>query len=183
MLLKPSPKMKTLYVVYALLFLVIGVFSWCIPLTLLFLGDRLTLLMLLVTVYAPISVALAFFIYWLPRYYDSVTYLVEEDRLVARRGVWWVRESSIPLSRVNNVIYMQGPLQRALGLASLGFHTAAKGVPVPEVSFAHMEAEEAENVRETVLRRLKLVPRETYEEKTLRELSRIRELLEKLTGQ
>ncbi|RLF19694.1 MAG: hypothetical protein DRZ82_04865 [Thermoprotei archaeon] len=182
--LKPSPKMKMLYIIYVLLIVLVGILSWCVPITILFINNRLVLalLVLLITVYLPLGISLTIFTYWLPRYYDSIKYIVEEDRLIVRKGVWWTSESSIPISKINNVEYKQGPLQRTLGLATLGFHTAAKGVPVPEIVFAHMDAHEANKVREYILRKLRPIPKETYEEKVLRELNRIRELLEKITS-
>jgi len=179
--LKPSPRMKALYFAYALSAAILGVFSWSIPLALA-IPEAVALLALLL--WLPTIACLLLFAYWLPRYYRSVEYVLEGSRVVARRGVWWKRESSIPLAKVNDVVWEQGPLQRALGLATLGFHTAAKGVQAPEVSFDHLDAAEAEDVREAVLAEVgKVEPPAERElegvfEEMVEELRAIRRLLE-----
>ena len=180
--LKPSPRMKKLYIIYAIVAVLAGVLSWCIPLTVSLLDNKEALLALFFTVYLPLIILLAIFFYWLPRYYNSIRYIIKNDRLIVRKGVWWKNESSIPIYKINEVEYRQGPLQRALGLATLGFHTAARGTPVPEVVFAHMDVKEANITREHILRMLKPIPKETFEEQVLKELNKIRSLLERMAN-
>ena len=146
--LKPSPRMKLLYTVYAVIGVCAGVLSWSVPLALL---APVALLPIAALAWLPTALCLVFYAYWLPKYYESIEYLVEEGRIVARRGVWWRKEYSVPLAKVNKVTWHQGPLQRVLGLASVGFHTAAVGTPVPEVQFTDLEAGEAEKARRLVL--------------------------------
>ena len=181
--MKPSSRMKLLYTVYAAVAVCAGVFSWSLPLALL-VPEALPLVA--VSAWLPAALCLAFFAYWLPRYYASIEYLVEEGRIIARRGVWWKNEFSVPLAKVNKVTWHQGPLQRALGLASVGFHTAAIGTPVPEVQFTNLEAEDAERVRKLVLSAigapLEEEPRRAEGkllEEILSELKAIRKVLER----
>ena len=148
MRLRPSPRMKTLYTLYVALALLLGVFSWSVPLALL-IPEALSFMVLVA--WLPAAVAALLFAYWLPKYYSSIEYSIEGGRALARRGVWFKHESSVPLAKVNNVVWRQGPLQRILGLASLGFHTAAMGVAAPEVCFDHLDALKAAEVREEML--------------------------------
>ncbi|HDJ97485.1 MAG TPA: hypothetical protein ENG54_03370 [Thermofilum sp.] len=150
-IIKPNPKIKKLYWIYFALIVIFSVISWSLPLALLIPAS-----MPYLTIFAWIpTLAIAiFFAAWLGKYYDSIEYVIEPEKLIARRGVWWKVESSVPLTKVNNVKWKQGPLQRFLGLASLEFHTAAMGTPIPEISFSHLSAEDADRIRKEILARL-----------------------------
>ena len=50
---------------------------------------------------------------------------VREDDVWVRQGILWVTTTVVPFSRLQFVDTRQGPLERALGLASLVLHTAA----------------------------------------------------------
>ena len=105
--LRPSPRMRTLYAMYAGAAVCVGVFGWSvlsgvlIPETTPFLAALAGL---------PTALCLAIFAYWLPKYCDSVECVIAEGRVVARRGVWWKSESSVPLAKVNDVTWQQGLL-------------------------------------------------------------------------
>ena len=177
---KPDPKMKTLYMIYLFSFVLLGILSWALPLTLLFLGDSLAMTIMAVFVYAPTIFIVAFTAYWVNKYYETVEYVVEDDRIVARGGVWWKRESSIPFFKINNVVFRQGPLQRTLGLATLGFHTAAMGTYRPEVLFSNLSVEDAQKVREMVTEKVVVLGAEkSIAQQMLEELRAIRKLLER----
>ena len=149
--IKPSVKMKKLYFVYLFVFCLFFVFSWSIPLSI-FVPESIIYLAFLVWI--PTFIIIFLFLVWLGKYYDSIQYIVGDEKIISRRGVWWKVESSVPLSKINNVKWKQGPFQRMLGLASLEFHTAAIGTPIPEISFSHVEVAEAERLRREILSRL-----------------------------
>jgi len=54
---------------------------------------------------------------------------------------------------------------------------------MPEVVFAHMDVQEANTIREQILRMLKPIPKETFKEQVLKELNKIRTLLERMVNQ
>ena len=178
MRLRPSPKMKTLYRLYLLIVVIFGVVSWSIPLLLL--RPRL----ILAVVYLPTLITALFILYWIERYYESITYELDEDYVRCRRGVWWRRESQVPYYRVSDILLRQGPLQRQLGLANLDFHTAALGGQAgarAEVSFLHIDAERGVELRDEALRRIGVLTgreRRSVEEQMLEELRAIRRILE-----
>ena len=180
MKIKPSPKMKTIYMIYLTLAIALGVLPWAIPLTLF--APRLSL----VVIYLPTLLTAIFVIFWTQKYYETVEFELDEDYVHSIRGVWWRRESRIPYYRVNDVILRQGPLQRMLGLANLDFHTAALGGRTrPEVTFFQLEAEKAEELRNEALKRIGILTgerRRAVEEQMLEELRRIRKLLEEGRG-
>ena len=149
--IKPSPKIKKLYWIYFALTVIFSVISWSLPLALLIPASTSYLA---IFAWIPTLAIAVFFAAWLGKYYNSIEYVIEPEKLIARRGVWWKVESSVPLTKVNNVKWKQGPLQRFLGLASLEFHTAAMGTPIPEISFSHLSSEDADKIRKEILIRL-----------------------------
>lgn len=59
-----------------------------------------------------------------------------------RRGLLVVRRTLVPIARVQHVDTERGPLQRAFGLATVAFHTAAGKNEIP-----HLAEAEADRVR------------------------------------
>ena len=72
-------------------------------------------------------------------------YEVREDEVDLLRGAFVVRRTIIPIRRVQHVDTQAGPLQDALGLATVTFHTAAGGIGIPALGKG-----EAEQVRARV---------------------------------
>lgn len=48
------------------------------------------------------------------------------EGLRLRHGVWWRHETWVPMSRIQHLDVVQGPLDRAVGMASLAVHTAGR---------------------------------------------------------
>lgn len=75
--------------------------------------------------------------------YRAWSYTVGEEEVRLRRGVWWRRESVVPLSRIQHVDTQQGPVERALGLATLVLFTAGSvgaRLAIPGLAAARAEA-------------------------------------------
>ena len=89
-------------------------------------------------------------IIWVPRYYGSITYAIDDKWLYAEGGVVWKRRARLPISRVQMVDVNQGPWQRMYGLGSLRVFTAATGQSTAELSFQNIE--NAEQARAYLLR-------------------------------
>lgn len=63
---------------------------------------------------------------WLPSLaFDRWAYALRADDLVIARGVLVRAVTAIPVSRIQHVDTRQGPLEQALGLASVTIHTAS----------------------------------------------------------
>ncbi|MDH3744321.1 MAG: PH domain-containing protein [Acidobacteriota bacterium] len=54
-------------------------------------------------------------------------YMVGETSLRIRRGLWSLREQTMTLANIQNMIVRQGPVQRMFGIADLEVHTAGGG--------------------------------------------------------
>lgn len=48
--------------------------------------------------------------------YKQWGYLVEEDRVVIRHGIFFVKTTIVPIIRIQNITVSQGPINRSLGL-------------------------------------------------------------------
>lgn len=63
--------------------------------------------------------------------YEKRWYVVTDRSLRVREGVMTVREMTVTFANIQNVAVMQGPIQRALGLADLQVETAGGGAVNP----------------------------------------------------
>lgn len=75
--------------------------------------------------------------HWPAARHRHLRYLVEEDGLCIRRGVFWRTVIWIPITRVQHTDVSQGPLQRKFGLGTLTVHTA--GTAGASISLAGLE--------------------------------------------
>lgn len=48
--------------------------------------------------------------------YRQWGYIVEEDKVVIRHGIFFIKETIIPVIRIQNITVSQGPINRKLGL-------------------------------------------------------------------
>ncbi len=62
--------------------------------------------------------------YWPAIAHRHASWRLDEEGLEIRRGVWWRRQITIPLGRVQFAEVSQGPLQRMFELGTLTIHTA-----------------------------------------------------------
>jgi membrane protein YdbS with pleckstrin-like domain len=127
--LKPSPALKSRYRLLAILIFVICVFSWSIPLALFIPLDYQAIYHL--SVHLPTAVALVYTLWWIPRFYGTLSYEIDEERglVTSRSGVFWKSERRVNIPKVNMVHTTEGPLQRHYGTKHLHIHTAAMGRP------------------------------------------------------
>lgn len=65
---------------------------------------------------------------WFPYlHYSVLGYCVGTNDLLVRRGVLFRTIHALPLSRIQHIDSLQGPLERILGLTSLSIYTASGG--------------------------------------------------------
>ena len=65
-----------------------------------------------------------FSLIWVPLYYRSVIYHLNETEMTWRRGVWFRGTGIVPYNRITNVDIVQGPLMRIFKISSLKVQTA-----------------------------------------------------------
>jgi hypothetical protein len=181
---RPAGQMKQLYYAYLTLFILVGVLTWFVP-VLIFAPVEVSVFLVVLVLAVILSV-----VFWIPRYYESIRYLLDESEVEWRRGVWFRNTGVVPYNRITNVDTSQGPLSRSLDIASLKIQTAgysgqASGLGKPsEISINGIQ--DFEGLREQILNKVRMrrpTAVETFEEDTdsriLEELVRIRELLKR----
>jgi len=145
---RPNPAMKVFLYTTSLLILAVSVLPWSIPVAVTVNDPLARTIMFWVHVIT--AVVAIWLIIWVPKYYESITYAIDDKWLYAEGGVFWKRRSRLPISRVQMVDVNQGPWQRVYGLGSLRVFTAATGQSTAELSFQNIE--NAEQVRDYVLK-------------------------------
>lgn len=79
---------------------------------------------------------------WPGARYRSWGFAVRESDVLLRYGVWWRTVSIVPHARIQHVDTTHGPLERALGLASVVIFTAGSvgaALTIPGLSVAEAE--------------------------------------------
>lgn len=87
------------------------------------------------------------------RRYRNRGYQISDDRLRVVRGVMWHSDTVVPFGRVQHIDVNQGPVERALGIATLTLHTA--GSHNASVSLPGLGHELAVEMRETIRAHIK----------------------------
>lgn len=89
----------------------------------------------------PIALFALFLIIRLPTArYNARGYQMSDDRLRVVRGVLWHYDTIVPFGRVQHIDVDQGPVERALGIATMTLHTAGThnaSVVLPGLGHGH----------------------------------------------
>jgi membrane protein YdbS with pleckstrin-like domain len=119
-------ELKTLYYVYFGIVLLAGFLWWLIPVVVFVVLSFEAWIGVTVTMscFAPLLIATGITLYWIPKFYSSITYVLEDDKITVTRGVWWKTKSFVPYNRITNINIYQGPISRRFGLGKLSIQTA-----------------------------------------------------------
>lgn len=186
----PAPQLKSLYYIYFIVTIIFGILIWLIPLTV------FAPLFITLAIGIPIIFILIFTTYWIPKFYSTIIYKLDEEEMEWRRGVWFKNTGIIPYNRITNVDIAQGPISRMLKIGSLKIQTAGYSNPnqgwgtSSEITIDGVE--EFEELRHIIMDKVKgrkPVAVQTFDETSeisgdiqkeiLRELIEIKELLKK----
>ncbi len=91
--------------------------------------------------------------------YNRWMYEFTDTQLRIERGIIWKRYSNMPYARVQNVDITRGILARILGFSSVNIQTAGysysgRGMPSSEGYLPAVSAEEAEKIREFLMKKI-----------------------------
>ena len=81
--------------------------------------------------------------------YRQWGYLIEEDKVVIRHGIFFVKKSIVPIIRIQNITISQGPINRRLGLYKLELSLASDSFEI-----VGLDKETAETISENLKARL-----------------------------
>jgi membrane protein YdbS with pleckstrin-like domain len=115
---KPAPQFRSYLYAYFIVFIVILILPWFIPIILftplpVSTGTGIILLIIIV-----------FVLSWIPRYFTSIAYELSTTEISWKRGVWFQQTGIVPYNRITNVDIMQGPLMRHFSFSALRVQTA-----------------------------------------------------------
>lgn len=85
---------------------------------------------------------IAWWVVWPFLAWMTTTYTLTDRRIITRSGIITKRGHDLPLTRINNVAYERGPVDRMLGCGTLVLTTAAEKpvtlADIPEVERVHV---------------------------------------------
>ena len=120
----PHPKMKTLFFTYlAMVVVPLFIIGFVVTYVVWSFAAAYTLVPIIVML-LPITLIALFAAYWIPKYYDSITFELAENEIRVEMGVWWKMRHAVPFSRVMSIDTIQGPLSRSLGIGTVDIYTA-----------------------------------------------------------
>jgi uncharacterized protein len=183
---RPSERFKSLYYTYFSAAAILFVLWWLAP----------------VALFAPVEVAagllaifvpiLLFAVYWIPKYYATVTYKLTREEMTWRRGVWFKNTGIVSYNRITNIDITQGPVSRYFRIASLKIQTAGYSAANARSAEIRLDGiEDFEGLREFIMQLVRgkvPVAVESYHKgasaaaddaSVLTELVKIRKLLER----
>lgn len=189
---KPHPDFMRLYYSYLILSSLIFYLSWTIPLVIFVYGASETAATnVAIGLFLPFFIIVGFVAFWIPKYYSSIVYVLDESEIVVERGVWWKHKSIVPYNRVTNIDVTQGPLSRRFGLGRVSIQTAgfssggsSSGKPAEAVISGVRNFEEIKNHVLARVKRLRPIAVEAEAESPRREdlVSSILDELRKIRG-
>lgn len=100
-----------------------------------------------------VFLAIIFIIRVPSRRWSARGYQISNDRLRVVRGILWRSDTVVPFGRVQHIDVDQGPLERALGIATLTLHTA--GNHNASVQLPGLALELANDMREVIRAHIK----------------------------
>lgn len=194
----PNPKMMALYTIYLFVFVLplYALTTVFLIINFLYFRDFIVNVIIILVGYVPLVASTLFTLYWIPKFYKSITYCLTESEVRAEMGVWWKMRHAIPYSRIMNVDTIQGPISRKLNIGTVDIFTAGytgqgggsggPNIRRSEAAFIHVE--NFLELREAVLNIVKgrplfgqsTVAPDAASPELLDEVKHIRALLEKL---
>ncbi len=148
-IIKPEKEQKTLwYITWAIPF-VIGVALCAIPLVE---AGMLVFILCL----AGWSIIMMPFLFYIPAYYKSVEYTIDNDDIKMKEGVFWKTRVTIPYPKITNVDISQGPIQRSLNIGKIHIQTAgAGGAAGAQAEMALVGIRDFEGLKSTIMERFR----------------------------
>jgi len=192
----PDNELKSLYKIYLAVLLSVCFLSWEIPVFMfaILLGLRGSFL-LAVFLFGPVLIATVITLDWIPRFHSSVSFVLDDDKIIVTKGVWWKKKSFVHYNRITNINIYQNPIERSLGLGKVSIQTAGfssaggSGGRLAEAQIFGIK--NFEEIEDLILKLMKGIKPEAVEAKTevkpandvnqqiLVELQKIRKILEK----
>jgi membrane protein YdbS with pleckstrin-like domain len=190
-------ELKRLYLIYLAIVVAVGFLWWMVPVVVfVVLSYEMWIgVVVALSCFVPLLIATGITSYWIPKFYSSITYVLEDDKIAITKGLWWKTKSFVPHNRITNISIYQGPISRHYGLGKLSIQTAgfsgtsSSGGKVAEaVIFGVKNFEEIKDIilnfvkgmkPETIEAEAETKPTKDINQQILTELRKIRKAVEK----
>jgi membrane protein YdbS with pleckstrin-like domain len=99
-------------------------------------------------------IAAVFTIFWIPMFWSTLKYTVQNDRVTYTGGVFFKKRVTAPYTKVTNINIHEGPIERIFGVGRLSIQTAGmSGQTGAELIMYGIS--DLDHVRSTVYERIK----------------------------
>ena len=154
--LSPERELKTVWIIVCLISYALAMIGALAPwIAEAVFGARINGSLPTLVMAASLTLMILPIIVWLPAFYRSLEYRIDEESIRGKRGVFWKRTVTVPYHKVTNIDITQGPLQRAFGIGSLHVQTAgssgSQGGPAELVVYG---VRDLEGLKESIMDRI-----------------------------
>ncbi|NQS98022.1 MAG: PH domain-containing protein [candidate division Zixibacteria bacterium] len=107
---------------------------------------------------AAFAVCLILNLIWIPAFYKSLEYIIGDDSVRAKKGVFWRKQVNVPYTKITNVDVTQGPVQRIFDIGTIHLQTAgASGAQTTSAELKMWGIRDLESVKDAIMDRVKAI--------------------------
>jgi len=132
----------------------------------------------------PIIIIALFTFYWISLFYKSLKYTVTDEHVIVNIGVWWKKETTVPMEMITNIDRTQNPFERRYDIGKIHVQTAGAGGPqatkAEAVFLGIKNMDEIKNEITIRAKKLKILNKTKTNEEILTEILKVlKEILKK----
>jgi uncharacterized protein len=92
---------------------------------------------------------------WIPAFYRSLEYIIDDDAVKMKKGVFWRKRVTVPYPKITNVDVTQGPVQRMFNIGSIHVQTAGAGsAQAAQAELRLMGVMDLDGLKDTIMERV-----------------------------
>jgi len=151
LVMKPESGVKSLWNFINNMLLFFAVLVACIMLLagLPVIGVAVLLGLWVLVLYLPFAI-------YIPAFYRSLEYALDNEAIRMQKGVFWRKRSTVPYTKVTNIDIMQGPVERLFRICHLQIQTAGySGNQTVKAELIMVGVRDGEAVKEQIMARLR----------------------------
>ncbi len=146
--MKPEKELKTLWFTCWSIWFVIDIVAWL----LLMLVQPIVFGLLLVGS----AIVVVLILIWIPAFYANLEYVINNECIKGKSGVFWKKYITIPFTKVTNLDITQGPLQRIFDIGTIHIQTAgASGQQTAKAELSLLGVRNLEEVKESIMEKIR----------------------------
>jgi len=133
-------------------------------------------------------IVMSLILLWIPTFFSSLEYIVDNDSVKVKAGVFWKKRVTVPYTKITNIDVTQGPLQRMFEIGTIHVQTAgAGGTQGAQAELKLLGVRDLDEVKDAIMARVRsytISRPEQIKEKVPEEsdLKIFRRMLEELTA-